>query len=159
MFENLDLTTVPIRPTEPLDRLTMKLDVYYEHTGDQPTHVPCVAWRTLEPREDREQPYLRRRIARPNWEPIIDEGCWIDTTDVGIVVVSNTEGTNLSVHPTDEERVKIASRIIEIRLSADGPAILVHPGWSQSLELTEWYGVLIRCSADSARYRLTVFPR
>ncbi len=97
------------------DRMTVKIQLYHEHSGEQP-HATDVSFSgTL---DTEHEVYQRRLNVGNDWEPL-DIG-WIPEGDVGYVVLDNRTGKGRHSNPTEAEKAEEALHIVYVRLGDDG---------------------------------------
>ena len=113
-----------------------------------------------------EEPYIRQLTIDKKWKSL-DMG-WNKHCS-GEIVISNTEGNNLTVNPTEGQREGIAGRILQItaisndNLVNGGLVCLLHPGrhfrFYPDLE-SENLGIRLidMADVDSIKCTLAVFP-
>jgi len=137
---------------EPVSNLTVLSTVYHSQPGEDPSM--CEA-KFSAPLESNEQPYVRKKTVGNAWEKL-DCG-WLQ--EASLVVIINTEGTNLQTRPSEEESAEIASRVIHLRYSGSDCHWEIPPkkfflGAPSDVDLLE-----IRCAKGSAKVHIHVFPR
>jgi hypothetical protein len=113
--------------------------VYHQPVSGQPTGVP----RTFQiPVFSDAEPLLRRVHVNAEWQPL--EKHWLDS--VGYVELFNEAGLGRTVYPSEEEKTKDASAVIEVSFSGGIPAIPIRPGQSVRFEPCDFSIVRIRCA-------------
>ncbi len=148
----------PKRPLQ--DRLTVVSHVYHQRVGRNPKVIECKFTRDL---ESRQQVYERELEATEEWQPL-DHG-WLKDS-VRMLVITNQEGQNLQVHPTDEEREATAKRVLCLAYgSNNGPhpcldcCWLVPPGESFQGFPSQISQLCIRSQSGITEYTLYLIPR
>lgn len=144
------------------DRITVVETVYHQSFGGEPT---CSESKYTKILETMEQPFKRDTKCTEEWDKL-DAG-WLD--ECSLLVISNKEGSGLQSIPTEDEKLDIAMRVIEISGeydigSVDGPEkpvphFEICPGESFRGCPVELKKLYIRCRYETARYSLTVFPK
>lgn len=143
------------------DRLTVVESVYHQPFGEDPVEIPSRFSRNL---KTREQLYCRRLVATEKWEPL-DCG-WLGNA-VGMLVVSNNEGKNQQVNPTNEEREVLAAKVLELFCSQGDRTMLsaarqahwlVPPGESMRGCPAAAQKIHIRCQSGTAKFTLHLIP-
>jgi hypothetical protein len=134
-------------------RLTVVENLYHQPTEGFPAMAFGDASRFSRELQSDEQPYERHRVAKETWEPL-DCG-WIERC--GMLMVRNDEG-HFSVNPTQEQRAKVARRVLVVSFGESEDAILLPP-----LETCRFYPadvkqMQIRCREGTARYTLYLIP-
>lgn len=148
-------------------RLIVNETVYHQHPIDQGSTVISKFIRIL---DSDEQPYLRRLMVKEEWQPL-DCG-WLETAS--LVRIANEEGKGLQVWPTEEEKLVINSRVVQLGLGVDEPpgqrdmrsppkvgivpfaAIL--PGESTRIQFLDLHKIYLRCIGGQARINLALIP-
>lgn len=149
-----EVTPLPLRPPE-RDRLTMVLSLHHEQPGNDTHSVESRCWKLLDNPADQERQTKRIKVDE-NWSAL-----WLgdlEPDQVGYIVVENNEGRFLQVNPTDEERLDISKRVVEIGL-AGVATLLVLPGFPQQLYPQHVEGIRLRCQHGVAKCRVTIFPK
>jgi len=115
--------------------------------------------------ETHEQLYQRHLTIGTEWERL-DLG-WLDKAGISMLVLTNNEGKNLLVNPSDEEQAAIAERVVEIGYSLDkGPDLDPCPGTWLIPSKESFRGfpsrpdlLMARCERGPAKCTLTLIPR
>lgn len=146
----------PGDPTQIQPRLTIVETVYYQTPNTPASQVSSSFMRSL---ETHEQPYERKMVATEEWQPLINEQCWVK--ECSLILVTNEEGRYLQVNPTEEEREATAAKVLEIsfditNLTGDWE---VPPGETFRGNPRHPQALFIRCRSGEARFTLHVFPR
>lgn len=136
------------------DQLTIVSTVYHVPANqDDPTTVSDVRWsRKL---TTKQEPFHRRLMVGSDQTPI--SGCWIDRASM--IVVVNREGCDLRTIPTEEERVAIDKRVVELSAGGQtfgyvtpfGGPYVGNPGPLLPQ-------IRLRCPEGTARVLVWVFP-
>ncbi len=145
---------VPRQITISKSRIIVVETVYHQSSGLQPTAVESRYSHNLKTDEQVYGP--RRIVATEEWKPL-DVG-WVKTAS--LLILSNEEGKNLQVNPTQKEREDIASRVVHLAyrgLHGDG-TWMIHPGHSFRGCPNSLRELFIRCQSGQAECFVTVFP-
>lgn len=137
-------------------RLSVVESIYHQTHGEQPTVVESRFGRWL---NTPEQPYARRFRAGEEWVSL-DKG-WVE--DAAMLVLSNDEGRNPQVVPSEADKRELAQRAVEIGLAQmhgkpPQPFAVVPPGESARFQPTNLETLMLRCWKGSARVTLTLIP-
>jgi hypothetical protein len=149
--------------------LTIIQSVRYQQPMDQPYDLKIQPF--IRKVISEEQPYSRDLKIGEEWQAI-DTG-WI--TKVGLFVIFNKEGRNLSIQPTPEEKTAIKNRIIEIGVLVNEnnsirdmhcdnkmikPIIILKilAGETQQLTPVQMDQLVFRCKNGEAKCTITVLP-
>lgn len=134
-------------------QMTVVSSVYFQSPEEQPIQTE---YRYTRPLASEEQPYARSLKVGPEWV-LLDCG-WV--REAALVVLENLEGTRLQKVPTEEERVSIDSRVVEISFSRQdpSPALTVRPGGGCQFEPTELTSIRVRCRDGVAKCSLLIIP-
>tara|TARA_R110002020_G_scaffold12409_6_gene45506 strand:- start:13422 stop:13910 length:489 start_codon:yes stop_codon:yes gene_type:complete len=137
-------------PSQDQDRLTARLDVYYEQAGSSPSQVSC-SFATLLPKSE-EQVYVRKINIEEEWKPL-DLG-WVE--NVGTVVLENRKKIFQTV-PTTEEIKAEEKKVVFIRNKKEtiGWAI---PSGGFFIAATKGEEIEVRCLSGSTKAVVNVFP-
>lgn len=147
----------PLPELHNYDRVTIVVNIHHEHLGEAPVSLQSIHARLL---EYMEEPYQRRLRANGEWQPVIDDNCWVPGAKIGYVVVENLEGQVLTVQPTEEERRKSASKVLEIGYTNNSAeADLIYPGSIAIKTPSNASRLVIRCRSGEAAYKLHVFSK
>lgn len=140
------------------DRVTITQNMHHEHFGTPPVSIPpSIHSRML---EHVEEPYQRRLRAGKDWQPVVDDGCWIPANKIGYVTIENLEGKVQLVNPTEDERKKTASKILELSYTKNSKeADLVYPGATQIKVPADASKLYVRCQDGEGSYKLHVFSK
>lgn len=139
-----------IKLTERNDRLTVRIDAYWESVHEQPIGQHIIAAMSLGTMGI--EPYIRKfkATAIPKSLTFGD----IDRENVGYILITNIEGTRLLQNPTEEERKDINSRIAVI----DG--FEIHPNGMPFLgRASSSTPLMVRCLHKEAILQVCLFPR
>ena len=136
--------------TEKNDRFSIRLDVYWENVLESPIGLPIVVSKALE--SVGIEPYIRKFKATEQEKelPLGD----FERSQVGYIVIVNTEGTKLLQTPTEEEAEDISKRVVLINgfeIYPEGMPFLGQPSLSSSLT--------VRCLHGTAVLQVCIFPR
>jgi len=135
------------------NRMTVVERVHHQIPGSEPGSVESTFSREL---ESDEQPYLRFAKAAEDWQPL-DLG-WVE--QVGMLCISNDEGRNLSVVPTDDEKAETAKKILEITYNVNGEECwIVLPKESMRANPSHPKNLFIRSQHGTVRITIYVIPR
>ena len=137
-------------PVHDQDRLTARLDVYYEQIGATPSQVSC-SFVSLLPKSE-EQVYIRKIDIGEEWEPL-DLG-WVE--NVGTVVLENRKKVFQTV-PTEEEQESEEKKVVYIRNKKEtiGWAI---PAGGFFMAVTRGEEIEVRCLSGSTKAVVNVLP-
>ncbi len=132
------------------DRITARLDVYWQTFGEDPVGKTVLSEIMLGTSEV--EPYIRKkRVTEKPTELTYGD---LDQSQVGYILLVNTEGTKLLKNPSPEERRDIKKRIVTVN------GFEIHPHG------TPFFGrvpsnepVIIRCLHGSAVIQAYIFPR
>jgi hypothetical protein len=147
---------------EPRDRITVVEQVYHRPAdGGEPTVAETRFSREL---ASQEQPFERRAKVGEDWQPL--EHGWLESA--GMLLISNEEGRHLQVNPTDEERLSISRRVLELIYAMEDDELLVPqssctwlipPGESMRAYPSDVSRLCVRCQSGVARFTLRLYPR
>ena len=145
-------SAVPVNQSlEDKDRMTARLDMYYEKYNEEPTYVNSVMESLVPPTE--EEPYQRKLKIDESWRAL-DIG-WIER--VGYILIQNT-GRSFTVHPTDEVKEEEEKKSILIRSGdGDGDWEIPHKGFLL-VKPTDVSKVELRCALKETVIHISVFP-
>jgi hypothetical protein len=148
--------------------LIVKHWAYWQSTCEQPVLAETTFART---HSTDLKPYAPPRLlVTEEWQQLL--AGWVKET--GYLMLQNTEGSDLQVQPTEEEREEIRGRIVEIgvlRPEANKDltmhddeelpvvAFLVRPGEGFGCDPAELSCLWVRCRRGEARCTLALFPR
>lgn len=135
------------------DRVTMTLNMHHEHRGEEPFGLSIISQQLL---EFMEEPYRRRITVTEEWQAVEAP---FPSDRIGFIVVENNEGKDPLVHPSPEEKAKIAARIVEASYTkVSSEADLILPGWG--IPKRPNGGTLyIRCQKGTANCRVYILSR
>jgi len=132
------------------DRLTVKLEVYYEQSEFDPAQVSCSFVQLLPQSQD--QIYVRRILVGPEWQAL-DIG-WVK--EVGFILVENRP-KRFQAMPTEEEQAEVEKKVLSIRNSeasewpiASGAFFFGKP---QDISTVQ-----IRCLSGETQAVVNIFP-
>jgi hypothetical protein len=132
------------------DRITIKLDLYWETFDEPPMGRHVVLSRLLKSKGI--EPYVRKQtVGEDPVELFIGD---IDRADVGYILLINTEGTKLQTTPTEEERQAILGKVVVFNgfeIYPHGMPFLGQPKPDDEL--------MIYCRQGKAVVQVCVFPR
>ncbi len=156
LSEPQPVSLTPGDPSKIKPRLTIVETVSYQPPNRQASQVSSGFSRDL---ETYEQPYEREMVATEEWQPLINEQCWVK--ECSLVHVTNEEGRYLQVNPSEEEQEATAAKVLEISF---GTANLlghweVRPGEAFRGTPSHPKALFIRCRSGEACFTLHVFPR
>jgi len=132
------------------DRITMRLDVYWQTYGEDPVGLPIRANCTLE--NPGLEPYIRKATATPEEKELFLGD--FDKEDVGYIVITNLEGLKLQRNPNAEEREAISRRVVIIdgyEVDPYGMPFIAKAGPMTALKIS--------CPNGPAKIQVAVFPR
>lgn len=133
------------------DRMTVVLNIYHQHPGDDASHVANVESRAL---NTVCEVYSRRITITPEWMPL-DLG-WIGK-EAGTIVIQNIEGKDITEQPSPEQIKETESRVI--LLSYDKVrSFEVRVGACYYGTPTHLEDLRISCPTGKALARITVIP-
>ena len=133
------------------DRITVVETVYHQQFNEPTFTIPSRFSRWL---ETKEQPYQRRCVATEEWQPL--ECGWIDKP--GMLIITNREGRFAQTLPTDEEKVEVDKKIIQLSYNQLKPEWLIPPGESMRGCPGFVKFLYIRCQSGTAQYELYLLP-
>ena len=137
---------------DPKGEMTVVEQVYYQVSGGQPRLVESRFSRKL---ESDEQPYERHLKVGVEGAPL-DCG-WIEKASQ--LVITNEEGRNLQVNPTDEEREELQRKVLELGYEdCPVPLCLIHPGESIRFCPFSLEGLGVHSRFGVIRFTLHLFP-
>ena len=136
-------------------RITATLTVHHQLAGEQPQMFPFAYSKLLH--TDHEH-YHRTMKATDDWTPL-DFG-WVPSQDVGFLIVHNLEGTKPDVIPTEEEKIELAQRTIELSYVGGLKRPWKIPsGMPFFAPVSDAANLRIRGSKPGVLYRITIIPR
>ena len=142
--------------SKPKNRLTTRVDVYYESSGEPPYHVSVSGSKSFDGID--EQPF-NRRIKVGEEQIALELGWFSDNPkDVGVVVIENSEGKNLRAYPSEEEKMDIGSKILEVRTSEDSPPLLVYPKWPLVVCPSDVTKITLRSRSGVIKAKINLLP-
>lgn len=146
----------PLNPNpQDLSRLTVVLNIHHEQAQDQPRSLSLPFAELL---QTQHESYSRRCKATSTWVSI-DLG-WVPPEDVGYLVIEHLEGKRFSIHPTEEEKAVVMSRVLEIAYASSLDDTWPIPPRLPFFVATERAQDLrIRCRSGEAHYRIHIIPR
>lgn len=138
---------------KPVSRLVIVENVYHQPVDGQPASINTGFTRRL---TSDEQPYGPRRVKIGGDSMALETG-WVEKASQ--IMIENLEGTKLQVYPTEEEKAKIAARVVEV-WDEDGkePLFLIPPGESIRARPGKLSRIRLRCASESARVVYTIYP-
>ncbi len=150
LAQNL-VTSDRLSPSLQRDRLTIKAVVFWEHYGESPIGGQIISSQILSTYFV--EPYIRRVRVTEEPKPL-DYGD-INPSDVGYLMLVNTEGTKLEFNPSEAEIADIKKRVVEVgsdfELHPQGEPFLGRPKAGKEL--------ILRCQHGTALVRAYIFPR
>ena len=153
--KTLNETLVPndesIKPVEKQDRLTARVDVYYEQQHFEPTQVG-VSFSTLLPKSE-EQVYVRRLKIGEDWQDV-DFG-WIDRP--GSLLIENRKKM-FQTNPTAEEMDLEIQKVLYIRNKEETGNGWTIPNGGFFFGFTKDKNIEIRCLTGETTGVINVFP-
>lgn len=133
------------------DRMTIVLNIYHQHPGEDANHVSNVESRLL---NNACEIYSRRIEVMPEWKTI-DLG-WVGNM-AGMIVIQNIEDKDLTKLPSPEEKELIQSKTI--LLSYDRvKSFEIKVGSCHYCTPTHLEDLFISCPTGKALARITVIP-
>lgn len=149
-----EVPSIPLEMGKGHDRITLLTTVYHERVG----YAAQGAQGNGELKVSlNEEAYHRSRAIGDLWQPI--QFGHFDADQVGCIVVHNLEGVGAQVHPTEEEKLALPTKIIEVGTPDSLHKILVRPGWAVPLPLDNYEQLQIRCQIGQAKCRISIFPK
>lgn len=137
------------------NRVTVLLTVHHEQSGEQPSSFGFTFSDLLETSQGA---YSRRMRALSDWASL-DLG-WMESDDVGYILIHNIEGGVPAVQPTKEEKALTASHIIELAYESSlGDYWPIPPRLFFFCPVVRAADLRIRCQNETAQYRITVVPK
>ena len=131
------------------DRITMRLDFYYQTFGEDPVGLPIRSNATLKTKGL--EPYIRKvKVSEPKKLFLGD----FDQADVGYIVIVNIEGIKLQRNPTPSEREAISQKIVMLdgfEIDPFGMPFIAKVSLDSPLEIC--------CPSGTAQVQVAVFPR
>lgn len=156
-MENTSITSVTpatsggvIKP-----RLSLVEMLYHARPGQSPTAVETRIYRWL---ATNEQPYIRQLLIGGCWT-FLEYG-WVK--EPGVLHVKNEEGFKYQTFPTEQQRLEVESRILLLGVVTEDrvePFTMVHPGFSQRVDVPEDKRYALRCVTGTAQTTVTVLSR
>lgn len=142
-----------LKVTEQDDRFTFKIDVYYEHFGEEPIGEQILGSTILE--NTGVEPFIRKvKIGEQPKELFLGD---LERSQVGYVLITNLEGTNYQRNPSYSERDEVKKRIVlvneEFVLYPFGMPFLAQPRPDGDKP------IILRCLHGEARLQVRIFPR
>ncbi len=134
------------------NRITVVETVYHQVMGDQPD---CLESRFTREVESQEQPYRRNCKVGEEWQAL-DTG-WLD--EVSMLVIRNEEGTNLQVHPTEEQKADLAKKVLLLSSTDSSTNWLILPGESFRGVPSTVKNLEVRSQSGTIRFILYATPR
>lgn len=148
--------SIPATVQDGKDRVTLRLELYYQHEGDDPAEVRVVAHRIQEKTEN--EVWKRRVVVHEDWQPI-DLGWFREyPSTAGILIIENLEGKATFKNPTPEEKAAAEAKVVEVSLGLRQNPLLVLPRWPQYLLVKDLATIEVRSPAGKARIRITILP-
>ncbi len=148
---------IPVNILEGKDRITINLNIYYEHSGDLPHQIICP--RNIISKSSDLEPYSRKIVVGPDWE-LLDLG-WFSThkDQIGLIVIESLEGKYETKNPTKEERELSESRVIDVSLG-DGPVahVQIWAGWPFYFYQKNVADVQLRCLNGPTKAKIHIVP-
>jgi hypothetical protein len=139
-----------LNPHDQSDRLTIRLNIYYEHFGDEPIGHEVIANKLLETLGV--EPFIRKFVATEDPKPLKLGD--IDRNNIGYILIFNLEGLKLQQNPSEKELADIKKRVAIIdgfEIYPCGMPFLGMPRLDQPL--------MVHCQHGSARLQTYIFPR
>jgi len=129
-------------------KITIVQQFYYQIHGRNPNQVTSKFDRQL---KTKEQFYTRWKIVGEEAQEL-DTG-WID--DPEMIIIQNVEGKDLNRIPTEEEREKIANRILQVCIKSPHqlaylPILKVRPGEDVTFTPVQGQAYYLRCQKETA---------
>ena len=145
-------SAVPVQHAlEDNDRMTARLDMYYEKNNEEPTYVSCVMEDLISPTE--EEPYQRKLKIDESWN-VLDVG-WIER--VGYILIRNT-GRVFTVHPSDEVKEAEKKKSIFVRCGDGDGDWEIPPKGFLIVKPTDVSKVELRCGLEETTIHISIFP-
>lgn len=146
---------IDIVPSPPLrDRMTIVEKVYHQPQTGEAYCCETVFERWL---DDEESVYSRKMKVSEEWKLLHFGWFSDDGKPVGMLVIRNDEGRDLQRLPSDEEKTKTASLILEIGVH-DLPLFDVFPG--ESFRATpSGQDLYVRCLGGECSFTVFAFPK
>ena len=148
--------------------LTVVETVYYQPYSEEARGYDSRYQRRLESKD--EEPYQRRCKAGPEWQRI-DIGWLAKSGKIGLLLIENREGTFRHINPTDEERQKAESLVLEVGIligfdtneagkcvKVIEPIDRIQPRESRRSQPIRPDKLYIRCVNGEAKYLVTTIP-
>ncbi len=144
--------------TQSRARLVVIQQFYHQVLNSQPRLIEARYSRIL---GSNEQPYGPRTLTvGEDWTPL--ELGWMKDIPIGVLVITNEEGTFLERNPTEKERESSNSKILEVafyqRLDPLTAALIILPRDCQPLTPLYPDRIRIRCRNGEGRYTIIVIP-
>ena len=139
-----------LRPSKFVDRLTLRIEAYWETFHEEPVGTSVLATRLLE--SFGIEPYIRRFVATEEPRELFLGD--IDRAVVGYILLVNTEGIKLLRNPSDEERAAFARRVAVFN------GFEIHPkGMPFFGHVSKEGPLLVHCLEGEAVLQTYIFPR
>jgi len=148
-----EITLKPIKvgkPSEENDRITFKIDAYWEHFKESPISRQVLATKTLKASDV--EPYIRRAKVTETPQPLSTGD--IDLEEVGYILLVNLEGLRLKGNPSKEERTALSKKVVlvdEFELDPFGMPFLA--------KVRHGRVPILRCLSGNAAIQVCIFPR
>lgn len=141
----------PKQAKEIKNRITVVETIYHQEFGENPVMVASRYSREL---ESYDQPYERKLVATPTWEPL--ETGWIK--ECGLMIIKNREECSRMVIPTEEEKEELAKKMLEVSYG-DRDGWLIPPGETMKAYPRSLEGLGICSLHGNTKYKLYLYPR
>jgi len=84
----------------------------------------------------------------------------LEASECGMIVIENLTGKHLSVNPTQQEKILLEKRIVEVRTTVpDTNPWLIRPGCFFFAESSIVDGILLSCPIEDTVCKVHLFPR
>lgn len=136
--------------TEKNDRITIRVDAYWENALEEPVQSKVVVNKLLDSHGI--EPFVRKMLVTEECKSLFLGD--IERDKVGYLILTNSEGTKLLQTPTQEEAEDIRKRIVlfnGFEIHPYGMTFLGQPSTTEPL--------IVKCLHGQAVLQVCIFPR
>lgn len=135
--------------------LTFTAMIYHrESPRDEAT---CNDLRFVKLLQTQEQPYTRKKISvGENWTPL-DYG-YLNGLPISMILIRNEEGKNLQTIPTEQEKLDLSLKALELAVEGASEGFRVEVGAELPFVVRDFSLLRIRSLSGISRYSITVIP-